>query len=437
MKLLKFWLLAISVVTGAFGSAKTQKRLPYKFYPEDMHFKAYFSLPFKERQELVGSVKLIKSIPDITPVTKVEKGLLNEDVFALAVREKAKLVSGIHFRVSYGQIEAFRRINVKVMLEKAENISQVISGIMKKPDYILVSEELDIAKLNELLSMEDPGVEFERYPLRFSPDMPAGAVSNLESAAKRPEKTDLRILSYNILAQIFNHQPLTEFRVDGIVRTIKHLAPDIAGLQEVDKFWYKTLEKPLEPYRFVKQKSPEQQGNVSCNIIYDSRRYRQLDGGVLKFTDLWLRCFHWALFEDMTNGRRFIVSNTHWALTAEKRTDNAKVMAKYVRMLEKKYRVPVICTGDFNCRTYNQELQLFLEKSGMQDSVKVADRRENSDLGSCFYISYFNQPARKGHIDHVTVPSGVRVLSSRLVLDKQLLKDSDHLPLIVDLSLSK
>jgi hypothetical protein len=90
MKLLKFWLLAISVVTGAFGSAKTQKRLPYKFYPEDMHFKAYFSPPFQERQELVGSVKLIKSIPDITPVTKVEKGLLNEDVFALAEKRKAE-----------------------------------------------------------------------------------------------------------------------------------------------------------------------------------------------------------------------------------------------------------------------------------------------------------------------------------------------------------
>ena len=435
MKLLKFWLLAISVVTGAFGSAKTQKRLPYKFYPEDMHFKAYFSLPFKERQEVVGSVKLIKSIPDITPVTKVENGLLNEDVFALAVREKAKLVSGIHFRVSYGQIEAFRKINVKVMLEKAENISEVISGIMKKPDYILVSEELDIAKLNELLLLEDPGVEFEHYPFRFAPDMPAGAVSNLESAAERPEKTDLRILSYNILAEIFNHQPLAKFRVDGIVRTIKHLAPDIAGLQEVDKIWYKTLEKPLEPYRFVKQKSPELQGNVSCNIIYDSRRFRQLDGGVLKFTDMWLRCFHWAMFEDLTNGRRFIVSNTHWALTVEKRIDNAKVMVEYIRMLEKKYGVPVFCTGDFNCRTYNQELQLFLNKSGMMDSVAIAGQKENPDLGSCFSITYFSHPARKGHIDHVIVPAGTQVLSSRLVLDKKLLKDSDHLPLVVDLSL--
>ena len=436
MKFLKFCLLAVSAVSGFLGFAKVQKRPPYTFFPQDTQFKAYFSIPFKERQELVRSVKLVKR-PE-SPVTKVENGLLNENVFDLAVRENAKLVSGIHFRVSYGQVEAFRKKNIKVMIEKAENISEVINAILKKPDYILVSEELDIAKLYELLLLEDPGVEFEPYNTRLDSCSPGyGAVCNYQSAAVRPEKSQLRIMSYNILAQIFSHQPLAETRVDDIVSIIKHFAPDIAGLQEVDKIWYKTLEKPLEPYRFVKQKSPDLQGNVSCNIIYDSRRYRQLDGDVLKFTDMWLRCFHWAMFEDIASGRRFIVTNTHWALTVEQRIDNAELMVKYVRELEKKYKVPVFCTGDFNSRLASQELQLFLKKSGMADSVAVAEHKENDVIGSCFATAFYHLPMKNGHIDHVLVPAGVQVQASKLILDEKLLKPSDHLPLVVDISFTK
>ena len=67
------------------------------------------------------------------------------------------------------------------------------------------------------------------------------------------------------------------YRMPLVVEIIKKAAPDFIGLQEVDT--YKLLEKPLLPYKFIKEP------RNMCAIVYDSRKYREVKSDVWSLLD--------------------------------------------------------------------------------------------------------------------------------------------------------
>ena len=161
-----------------------------------------------------------------------------------------------------------------------------------------------------------------------------------------------------------------------------------------------------------------------------------ITGGVLPYTDKWLRCFHWALFEyRVDRKRRFIVTNTHWGLTPSKRMENSKLMQKYVAKLKKKYNVPIISTGDFNSSVGSPELSGFISAAGMKDVMENAPDAIGRNMSSWIMIKYFNAPFKKvKHIDHILYPSEMKIHSAKLLFYSPLMRISDHLPLVADLS---
>lgn len=284
---------------------------------------------------------------------------------------------------------------------------------------------MKISKLSALI------VSFFALTSAFSP---ADTVTNYPGNLQRAKNTDLRVLSYNILAQCWNrHMRHAEERAADVIEIIRNTAPDTAGLQELDPIWYKLLDGKIEPWKFAR----DPYDSNMCAVIYDSRRFRQIDGGVMKYTDLRIRCLRWTLLEEIKTQRKLLITNTHWDLTVPKRMANSQLMIQYITELKKRFPgVPVICTGDFNSTVGSGELKQLLQQTNLPDSVESARKVENNTF--CSYVN-----PQKGvinpnllHIDHILVPATATVLSAKLLYSPETMRASDHLPLLADIILA-
>ena len=275
-------------------------------------------------------------------------------------------------------------------------------------------------------------ISFSAFTAAFcSPD----TVTNYPGNLQREKAADLRVLSYNILAQCWNrNMRKAEERSVDVIEIIRNIAPDIAGLQELDPIWYKLLDGKIEPWKFAR----DPYDSNMCAVIYDSRRFRQIDGGVMKYTDLRIRCLRWTLLEEIKTQRKLLITNTHWDLTVPKRMANSQLMVQYIAELKKRFPgVPVICTGDFNSTVGSGELKQLLQQTNQLDCVEAARKVENKTF--CSYVNpktgVINHNLR--HIDHILVPAGTTVLSSKLLYSPVTMRASDHLPLLADIILAE
>ena len=262
----------------------------------------------------------------------------------------------------------------------------------------------------------------------------AEVVFNYPDALGRVPGSNLRVVSYNILAKKWEHQKNAaeaEKRASSVVNVIHKLQPDFAGLQELDPIWYKLLADTVKPWKFAENPYDKNM----CAVIYDSRKYRQLDGGMFPFVakNHNIRCLRWTLLEDISSGKKFIVTNTHWELKVPRRLKNAKIMAESLKELQKRFPgVPFFCTGDYNCVSDSQEFQKLLKSSGFKDAALVAERVENTAFYSAFHPDERKIRSDKANIDHIVFFGDVKALSAKMLVGEILFKASDHFPIVVD-----
>lgn len=408
---------------------------PYGLNYNELESRIFLSKSREEKEALFEKTSFITSLPPGT-VYDASSRALNETVIANARKKKAQIVVASVRQSARYQKERAAATGLKVCYGGVDTIQEVMIALLMESDHILVNKALDMEKVKALL-LEDHKEKVIPYDREIDLTNPGEALFNRESVAERTPGSNLRILSFNILATVWNHRPQVPPRAGEIIKFIREISPDAIGLQEVDEKWMKALKNSLSPYKFVSVKTVSPKITVMGNLLYNSAKYREITGGHLPYfsrKDPQIWCFYWVMLEELTTGKRFIIANTHWALTIPLRLQIAEKMSGFIKELEKKYHLPVICTGDYNSNMESRELQLFLEKSDMLDAVSTAHCTENKDLASSFYIKYFSAPFRgeKKHIDHVIATRDLTPLSARLVLDKKLLNSSDHLPLVVD-----
>lgn len=260
------------------------------------------------------------------------------------------------------------------------------------------------------------------------------AVSNFPDLLTRTPGSNLRVVSYNILAKKWEHQQgarkIME-RAPDVIKIILQLAPDVAGLQELDPIWYKLLADAIKPWKFAENPYDKNM----CAVIYDSRKYRQLDGGMFPFVskNYAIRCLRWTLLEEIGSGKKFIVTNTHWELKVPRRLKNAGKMAESLKKLQERFPgVPFFCTGDYNSTLDSEEFRKLLKLSGFKDAVQNAEITENAEVGSTIHPVERQLRHNKKHIDHIVFYGDVKVLSAKLGVGGLLMQASDHLPVVAD-----
>ena len=181
---------------------------------------------------------------------------------------------------------------------------------------------------------------------------------------------DTRVMSYNVLVEAWNTNPLRNTgqenqhlaRIEQAGKMFNYYSPDVVGMQEVCEKWHGGLMRVVgNDYSFVDAVD----GTYDyTSMIYNHNKVTLLESGKHKYskaTDKRMRYIAWAVFEKKSDGKKFSVINTHFDFGKEKRdiqTTQMKEFGEFGREMETKYSAPVFLLGDY--KAYFFDVSVFV-----------------------------------------------------------------------------
>lgn len=273
---------------------------------------------------------------------------------------------------------------------------------------------------------------------------PSLGLAETEAADAREltEGASLRIMSYNILHPDWSRVPVTGR--DAIVADILlYYMPDVAAIQEAGAKWHKAL-KPLlvDTGLFTPAcRQSNAEGFIYCctTFLYNPKTVSLVEEYILDldFRDA-ARVFSVAVFERLSDGARFVVTNAHPAPrdTPEKYERNMEDLTAFAADMVKKYAdLPVIMAGDFNTPEQTEWYLNFMNAAGVRDAKYEADVLVRN------YSTYFGYQVAPNTentdycVDHLFVNDRVDVKLFNAVIGHNVENASDHIPIYADIEL--
>ena len=253
------------------------------------------------------------------------------------------------------------------------------------------------------------------------------------------EGADIRVMSYNIL-----HPSWGNVAIDGrdtnVANILMYYMPDVVGIQETNAGWHNALGDLLVEtgmYAPACQKNNAKSYNMTT-MLYNTQTVKLVEEFVIDLDkNSEIRVFAVAIFEKLSDGKRFIVTNTHPAPTgqAENYARNfADMMRISTEQMEKYKDIPVIQTGDFNTKEQSAMYKTYMESTNLKDAKYEADVLVRD---YCTYSGFGNapKPGNANCIDHIFVNSKVDVKLFNVVIDHDVAHTSDHIPIYADIAL--
>jgi endonuclease/exonuclease/phosphatase family metal-dependent hydrolase len=161
----------------------------------------------------------------------------------------------------------------------------------------------------------------------------------------RADGSDLRIMSFNTLADDWNNKPaVDDTRANQAFNTIERFQPDVVGLQEFDDAWYSKATTLLDGYTIVNASSNKISSVTNYSTIaYNTSTVKLIEYTQVKLTsqndNKYCRNLTTGVFEFIAGdniGKQFIVSSTHWNLEAAERVPQATETAQKLQAWEAK-----------------------------------------------------------------------------------------------------
>ena len=224
---------------------------------------------------------------------------------------------------------------------------------MKKRYFILAIALVLCACLTVLGACVNTDLSDYAYPEGFE-EMLA------QSYSDRKDEVDVRIMSFNMLVHIAGWGGLpVEPRAKMFTAVLDKYAPDIIAAQEVCSDWHKVLKDNIfDDYEVIKPKINLFSYNKTP-IFYNTRTLSLIESGYMPYSegdDNGCRAVTWGLFEVKSNGKRFIVTDTHLDLVRGKDTQKElAVMSKQadelidlIYELTERYDCALAACGDYN-----------------------------------------------------------------------------------------
>ena len=277
--------------------------------------------------------------------------------------------------------------------------------------------------------------------MNLAPDTSVTSISYTgpESAALH-EGADLRVMSFNILSEEWTDEAVMEPRILGVVGTILFYMPDVIGIQEVSTKWYGVLRSYLgDDYEFINSDLRGTSDNNYTALAYNKKTVKLLKTDLYTYSvyNSWrLRVVNFGLFEMISTGKKFGVTNTHFNAnhnnrdnTPERTTQANEFVAK-IKEYQTKYNCPIIMTGDFNSKDETVPYSVIV-KDGTIKEAKVTAKtkgkicRTYHDLGAM-------PPSDSSSIDHIFHTTDVTPLYYTTLIDNVLSITSDHTPIFAD-----
>lgn len=274
------------------------------------------------------------------------------------------------------------------------------------------------------------------------------------------ENADLRVMTCNVLADIWvpdalgaaNYGYSAVERAEIFTAMLVSYTPDIIGLQEAYKEWSALIPGILATlkseygieYTWVYDKYTKENTDYDCmtSMLYRSDKY-ELDAsksGIVP-TSYWeqkmaeenrsyyCRVFEWLYLTEKTGTDKFCVVNTHWELS--ERTEWVQLCINeeiaLINDLRSRYSVPIICTGDFNCKQDTEDYNRFIAEASLEETCKLAETAGTlaNKVGGCGELGKVRKEGN--YIDHIFASSGTcDVLRYETVTGSMTQFMSDH-----------
>ena len=253
---------------------------------------------------------------------------------------------------------------------------------------------------------------------------------------------DLRIMSYNIMHPDWSRVPV-KGRDEIVTEILCYYRPDVAVLQEAGAKWHKALKPLLVDTGLYAQacRQSNAEGFIYCctTFLYDPQTVRPVEESILDLEPKdAARVFSVAVFERLSDGVRFVVTNTHPAPRdepAEYERNMADITAIAAGVRAKYIGLPVIMAGDFNTPEQSDKYTEFMEKAGMRDAKAVSEVLVR-DYSTFFGFKIAPDPGiRDLCVDHIFVSPEVDVMLFNAVIGHDVENASDHIPIYADIRL--
>lgn len=150
-----------------------------------------------------------------------------------------------------------------------------------------------------------------------------------------------------------------------------------------------------------------------------------------------IRVFSVAVFQQLSNGEKFVAINTHPAPSSrgEEYTRHMNRITELVNETQDKYKnLPIIMTCDFNTKEQSQYYADFIINSGTKDAKYEAETLLNNYSTFCGLNTRPNE-GNANCIDHIFVNKRIGVKTFAAVIDYGVETLSDHIPICADIVL--
>ncbi len=265
----------------------------------------------------------------------------------------------------------------------------------------------------------------------------------LAPEATKAEGADIRVMSYNILhpswSGVVDNLPV-EGRDKVVSAIINDYRPDVVGLQEANWEWHFALKELLVDNGVYEQAcNGDEENYIMTTFLYNTKTVKLIDSEVVDLDDgSDIRVVSIAVFQKRSGKDRFVVINTHPAPYSDQSySKNCQDILDIVGDKMNKYKdLPVIMTGDYN----TGEKQEFY--STIQSTLGVADAKYSADEIVNNYGTFFDpcwggefDPQGERAIDHIFVNDKAQSKLFSVIIDHDVNKASDHLPIYADVDL--
>ena len=263
------------------------------------------------------------------------------------------------------------------------------------------------------------------------------------------EGADVRIMSYNVLSPDWLHFDKSKTPIDDrherLTNMVLTYMPDVLGLQESTSRWHKAF-KPLlidtGLYGITNRQSHADGFKYcACPILYNPLTVQVVEEYLIdldKHSDC--RVFAVTVFEKLSDGSRFVVTNTHpapWDEPENYARNWATMTEIAAEQLAKFADLPMIMVGDYNTYEQMDEFPALIETLGVKNAKTEAEpmaQNVSTYIGWQGKMADYDRPTPYV-LDHILINDNVAVKLYDVVVDHEADQASDHLPIYADIDL--
>lgn len=254
------------------------------------------------------------------------------------------------------------------------------------------------------------------------------------------DDADIRVMSYNVL---YSTEQIVEDRIGNFLNILGYYQPDVIGLQETSAGsnggWHEYIQDALVADGIYMKacKSSDSVSGLMTTFLYNPDTVTFVDEYVIDLEEAsQIRVLSVAVFERISDGQKFVVTNTHPApYGSVNYSKNLSAMLQAAKTELSKYSdLPVIMVGDFNTKETVDEYDTIMSELNVTDAKYSADVMVR-DYGSC---PGFGTSSTEGGavIDHIFVNGNVDTKLYNIVIDHDVENTSDHIPIYADVKLT-